>query len=154
MAKQLRATHQSANFWLYAAWLIALGATLASLALQYVAGLIPCELCWFQRVFMYPLAILLGIAVARSDDGAARYGLALSIPGGVIAGYHYSLQMLGVSASTCSAFVACTNRYIEYFGFMTIPFGSLLSFIGITVALLLVMKRSRLRRHSQPPAEQ
>lgn len=131
--------------WLWAAWLVALGATLMSLALQYVFALIPCELCWFQRIFMYPLAIILGIGVWRQDLNVTRYGLPLAVIGALIAAYHYSLQMFGGTITTCSSFVSCTTRYIEYFGFITIPFGSFVSFLAITVCLTMVLRlRARL----------
>lgn len=133
---------QKPNTWLWAAWLIALGATLMSLSLQYLFELIPCELCWYQRIFMYPLAFLLGVGIYRKDMAVARYGLPLSIVGALIAAYHYSLQMFGSTITTCSSFVSCTTRYIEYFGFITIPFGSLLSFVAISLSLYMVIRLS------------
>ncbi|GAJ40946.1 disulfide formation protein [Parageobacillus caldoxylosilyticus NBRC 107762] len=77
---------------LVSAWVISLIATLGSLYFSEILKFIPCDLCWFQRIFMYPQVVLLGIAVIRKEYGIARYSLALSVIGGTISLYHYLLQ--------------------------------------------------------------
>ncbi|KPC98964.1 Disulfide bond formation protein C [Geobacillus sp. BCO2] len=69
-------------------------ATLGSLYFSEVLGFIPCDLCWFQRIFMYPQVIILGIAIVRKDAAAARYSFTLSLIGGGISLYHYGLQKI------------------------------------------------------------
>lgn len=80
---------------LYAAWLIALLASLAVLFVGEVMGQTPCNLCWFQRAFMFPLAIVLGVACLRADAAVWTYALPLAIGGALVAGFH-SLLYLGV----------------------------------------------------------
>lgn len=77
---------------LIGAWGISLIATLGSLYFSEILKFIPCDLCWFQRIFMYPQVVLLGLAAIRKEYGIARYSLALSIIGGAISLYHYALQ--------------------------------------------------------------
>ena len=83
---------------LYAAWIVALAATFGALFIGEVMGQAPCVLCWHQRVFMFPLAIILGIACYRSDSGVWRYALPLAALGWVVAVYH-ALQYFGVIPS-------------------------------------------------------
>jgi len=80
---------------LYLAWVVALVATMGSLWLSEVRGFIPCVLCWFQRIAMYPLALLLGIAALRGDLGIRRYALALALVGWTVALIH-NLEDWGV----------------------------------------------------------
>lgn len=70
------------------AWLVALVATLGALFIGEVMLMAPCQLCWYQRIFMFPLAIVLGMAAFTEDRRGAVYGLALSLAGGAIALYH------------------------------------------------------------------
>lgn len=125
---------------LYAAWLVSLIATLGSLYFSEIRGFIPCELCWFQRIFMYPQAILLGIAAYTGDTRIKRYVLPLSIIGGCISIYHYMLQKIpGFGGNhVCKNGVPCNAQYIDWLGFITIPFLALVAFTLITVVLLLL----------------
>ncbi|OQP06877.1 disulfide bond formation protein B [Geobacillus sp. 46C-IIa] len=130
---------------LMAAWVTSLVATLGSLYFSEVLGFIPCDLCWFQRIFMYPQVIILGIAIARKDFTAARYSLALSLAGGVVSLYHYALQKIPFFqdyAISCSR-VPCTGQYINWLGFITIPFLALTAFTMIIFLSLAVMRRQR-----------
>ncbi|AGT30928.1 dihydroneopterin aldolase [Geobacillus genomosp. 3] len=130
---------------LLAAWATAFIATLGSLYFSEVLGFVPCDLCWFQRIFMYPQVIILGIAIARKDFTAARYSLALSIIGGTISLYHYSLQKIPFFqyyAISCGR-VPCTGQYINWLGFITIPFLALTAFTIIIFLNLAVMRRQR-----------
>ncbi len=128
---------------LFTAWAASFTAMLGSLYFSEIAGYEPCELCWYQRIFMYPLAFLLGIAVARKETSAAVYSLVLSGIGGFISLYHYGIQKIGFLSDTAPACgrVPCTGMYINWFGFITIPFLALTAFAIIFTASLLILKR-------------
>lgn len=118
---------------LAAAWI----ATLGSLYFSEVAGYIPCELCWYQRILMYPLAITLLVGLLRTDEHLPYYVLPLSIFGTAMGLYHYLLQkgMVG-HITACEAGVPCTTAWINWLGFITIPFLSMTAFLIITVMTL------------------
>jgi len=124
---------------LYWAWLVSAVATGGSLFLSEVLGYVPCKLCWFQRICMYPLVILLGRACLRSDRKIAGYVLPLSVLGGCISLYHYLEQKVPGFAGVlpCTAGVPCNRDYINWFGFVTIPFLALVAFILITVLMIV-----------------
>ena len=137
------------GFGLYAAWLVAVTATAGSLYFSEVRLFVPCSLCWYQRIFMYPLVILLGIASYRQDTGIVRYALPLSVLGGTVSLFHYLEQKVpGFSAPTlCRAGVPCTQEYINWLGFITIPFLALVAFTLITL-LLIGVARGRSSTHN------
>ena len=112
-------------------------ATAGSLYLSEVAGFVPCTLCWYQRIAMYPLAIVLGIAAWRGDVGVRRYAVPLASIGAVIAAYHVALQRLpGLPSGACALDVPCTAIYVERFGFVTIPVMALIGFLAILAILI------------------
>lgn len=111
---------------------VAAGATAGSLYFSEVAGFIPCELCWLQRVAMYPMAILLPMAAARRDWALLPYVLALSTAGLLVSAYHVQLQWFPDQGSFCEAVNPCTGRWVEGLGFMTIPQMAGLSFVILT----------------------
>lgn len=129
---------------LYFAWFVAVVATLGSLYFSEIRLFLPCELCWYQRIAMYPLAILLGIAAYTNDLNITKYALPFSIIGGLIAFYHYLLEKVPGFASVkpCSQGIPCDVAWINWFGFITIPFLALTAFVLITV-FLLVSKKAR-----------
>lgn len=123
-------------------WIVAASATMGSLYFSEIRGYEPCELCWVQRIFMYPLVIIIGIAYIQKNARIAVTTAAFSIIGGVISLYHYTIQkvdFMSESAPTCGR-IPCTGEYINILGFITIPFLALLSFTLIAVASLFVMK--------------
>ncbi|TJY43408.1 disulfide bond formation protein B [Cohnella pontilimi] len=124
------------------AWIVSLTATAGSLFLSDVMGYLPCKLCWFQRIFMYPLVLLLGRAAIRDDRGIAGYTLPLSVIGGLISAYHFAEQKIpGLAAMMpCTAGVPCDVDYLNWFGFITIPFMALIAFILITIFLLIARR--------------
>ncbi|MEH7095716.1 disulfide oxidoreductase [Neobacillus vireti] len=126
-------------------WVAALIATLGSLYFSEVMHFIPCMLCWYQRIFMYPLAIILGIAFYRNDQGIYRYVLPLSIVGMLISGYHTLLQKLPYlqQFEMCTTGVPCSKDYINWLGFITIPLLAFIAFTIITVSLLILARRKR-----------
>lgn len=136
---------------IYPAWIVATVAMLGSLYFSEVRLFIPCTLCWYQRILMYPLALILAIASYRQDKSVVVYALPLSILGLGVAAYHYAEQKIPSfgSAVLCRSGVPCATEYINWLGFITIPFLSLVAFAIITVLLALTAAR---RRHQQPHA--
>jgi disulfide bond formation protein DsbB len=125
---------------LWLAFLVALTATLGSLYLSEVAHFVPCKLCWYQRIAMYPLVPILGIAAWKRDTGVARYAIPLALIGAAISIYHYQLERFPNQASvSCSAEAPCTVVWIWKFHFVSIPFMALSAF-ALIVALVLVAR--------------
>jgi disulfide bond formation protein DsbB len=122
---------------LWLAWLVAAVATAGSLWLSEGAGYVPCELCWYQRICMYALPVILLIAAVRRDRDVRWYVLPQVIVGALIAGYHTQLQAFPEQKTFCSTTVPCTVRYIWEFGFVSIPFMALAAFSWILVMVLL-----------------
>ncbi|WP_337874683.1 disulfide oxidoreductase [Exiguobacterium sp.] len=131
------------KYGLYLAWLVALTATLGSLYFSEIREFVPCELCWIQRIFMYPLTIILGIAVFTDDRAVRKYVLPLTIIGGIVSLYHYLVQKVPGFAEIqpCAQGVPCSGQYINWFGFITIPFLALTAFTLITILMWNVKKR-------------
>jgi disulfide bond formation protein DsbB len=123
----------------YVAWSVALVATLGSLYFSEIRGFPPCVLCWYQRIAMYPLVIILAVGILLKDRKLTWYALPLSLVGGAIALYHVLLyyHIIPESAAPCTLGISCTTEYIEWLGFITIPFLSLIAFAGITICLIL-----------------
>jgi len=129
----------------YAAWLIALVATLGSLFFGEVMKLPPCTLCWYQRICLFPLTVLIAVGIVLRDGHLAHYTLPLAVIGLGIAVYH-NLLYYGVipeTLSPCTQAVSCSQRQIEWLGFITIPSLALVSFLSILVALVAHRRRQR-----------
>jgi disulfide bond formation protein DsbB len=126
-------------------WVAAIIATLGSLYFSEVMHFIPCTLCWYQRIFMYPLTIILGVAFYRNDQWIYRYVLPLSIIGMLISGYHTLLQKLPYlqQFEMCTTGVPCSKDYINWLGFVTIPLLAFIAFTIITVSLLIMSRRPK-----------
>lgn len=135
------------EYGLYLAWLAALIATGGSLFFSEVRQFVPCTLCWYQRILMYPLVLLLGVASFRSDRHIIPYVLPLSLLGAGIALFHYLEQKIpGFGApELCRAGVPCSTEYINWLGFITIPLLSLVAFSFISL-LLVRLVRARASR--------
>lgn len=116
---------------------VAAMATIGSLLYSEIYDLTPCRLCWYQRVAMYPLALLLGLATLWNDRSAARrYGLPLAVVGMGISGYHYLIQRFpDLEGGSCLIDVPCSAAYVWQYGFVSIPLMALAAFAAI-VALL------------------
>lgn len=126
-------------------FIVSVTATSGSLYLSEVAGFTPCILCWYQRIFMYPLVLILGTALVKKRKDVWQYVLPLCFVGIAIAAYHYFLQIFPQSFAPCSAVgfsVSCTERFFTYFGYITIPFMSLSAFLLITIGMLLTRFKS------------
>lgn len=124
---------------LYFTWAIAFASTLGSLYFSAILKLPPCVLCWYQRICMYPLAVILTVGILRQDKKVYLYVLPLSILGMLIALYHNLLyyNILAESVTPCIQGVSCTIKQIEWLGFITIPLLSLISFTVITACMFV-----------------
>lgn len=125
-------------------WITAIIAMSGSLFFSEQMGFVPCTLCWYQRILMYPLVLLLGIAFYRNDKEIYKYVLPISVLGVMMASYHYALQKIPAMSefSACTNGVPCNGQYINWFGFVTIPFLSLVAFLIITIAMIIMWKRN------------
>ncbi len=124
---------------LYVAWVIALVSTVGSLFFSEVMGLPPCVLCWYQRIAIYPLVLIIGTGIITRDGRMKYYALPLCLAGLAVSVYH-NLLYYGVVPETlapCTQGASCTERQIEWFGFVTIPLMGLASFAAVALCLLL-----------------
>jgi len=124
---------------LFGAWLVASASTLGALFFGEVMRLPPCVLCWYQRIFMFPLALILPIGLFPFDRKVVRYALPLAVIGWMFAVFHL-LLIAGVipeSIKPCTQGVPCSATVIEWFGFVNIPLLSVVAFSTI-IALLIV----------------
>ncbi len=130
---------------LFGTWLLASVAALGSLFFSEIMNFAPCSLCWYQRIFMYPMIIVLGVGLLPFDGKVVRYALPLAMGGWLTALYHTLLYegFISESAAPCSRGVSCSEDYIELLGFLSIPMLSLLAFTVIVMALLLLRKRTK-----------
>ncbi len=123
---------------------IALLATMSSLYLSEIAHLQPCMLCWYQRIAMYPLVLILGVGFALGDVGVWRYALPLSLIGLVISSYHVMLQIRpSLELVPCTSGVPCSARLVAVFGFISIPVMAGSAFLLITALLFAVRTSSQ-----------
>ena len=124
-------------------WLLASVSTTISLFFSTVLEYEPCVLCWYQRMCLFPMVLILGAGLFPTfDKSVIKYALPLSIAGGLTALYH-SLLYAGIipeNIQPCSKGVSCTEKYFELFGFVSIPMLSFVAFSTL-VALLLFLKR-------------
>ncbi len=123
---------------------ISLTSTLGSLYFSEILKLPPCLLCWYQRIFMYPLVVIFAVGIWKKDKNIPYFALPLSIIGTIVASYHNLLyyKIVPESLAPCTLGISCTTKQIEWFGFITIPFLSLLAFVSITILVLLHKKYS------------
>ncbi len=120
------------GYWKELSFGLALLATLGSLYFSNVLGYAPCHLCWFQRIFMYPLVLLLGVSWYLNTD-IVEYAVPFTTIGGGIAGYHYAIQRFSQfqSAGCSITSVSCDTQYTFYMGLVTIPLMAFTAFLGI-----------------------
>ncbi len=129
---------------LLGAWLVALTATLGALFIGEVMGQSPCVMCWYQRIFMFPLAFILLVACQRNDVGVWRYALPLATAGFGFALYHCLLYggLIEEPIVQCGLGPSCSGAEMSLFGWLPIPALSLTAFSAIIVLLVLVRRRS------------
>jgi disulfide bond formation protein DsbB len=123
------------------AWVVALVATVGSLMYSELFHYVPCRLCWFQRIAMYPLAIVLLVGAVRREVAVKYYAIPIALIGLVISVYHNVLQFYpSLEGTSCDPLVPCSARSIEMFGFMDLPFMAGAGFIVIAVLLTFYTK--------------
>ena len=123
------------------AWVVALVATVGSLMYSELFHYVPCRLCWFQRIAMYPLAIVLLVGAIRREVAVKFYAIPIALIGLVISVYHNVLQFYpSLEGTSCDPLVPCSARSIEMFGFMDLPLMAGAGFIVIAVLLAFYTK--------------
>jgi len=130
------------KYLLYIAWGQTLVATLGSLYFSEIAHFPPCVLCWYQRIFMYPLTLVIPVGIVRKDKHLPFYVLPLATIGALIAAYHNLLyyKIIPEAALPCALGVSCTSKFIEFFGFVTIPFLSFVAFVIVIGCMVFYLR--------------
>ena len=129
---------------LLTAWLVAVIATAGALFIGEVMLMVPCQLCWYQRIAMFPLALILGIACFSEDRRGAIYALPLALAGTAIAAYH-TLLVAGVIPKSwipCGAGVSCADQKLEILNGVQIPWLSLIAFAAISLLLIQFLRKT------------
>ncbi len=122
----------------WTAWVTALIGTIGSLYFSLGLGWVPCDLCWYQRICLYPLTVILVIGLWRKSIDLEYYVLPLSLTGAGLALYHYLLQKTTwFAAPVCLSGVSCTVTYLDWFGVITIPLLAFMAFLIISGAVIL-----------------
>jgi disulfide bond formation protein DsbB len=129
---------------LWLAWGFGFLATAGSLFFSEFSNFIPCRLCWFQRIGMYPLAAILLIAAIRRDTrGGALYGLPLAAFGAIVSIYHIYIEYHPeAETAACKVGASCTVKWIDKLGYITIPVLALTTFVAIIVLLSMALSRT------------
>lgn len=131
--------------WLSGAWAVALVSTFAAIFIGEVMGMTPCQLCWYQRILMFPLAVILGMAAFGNDRRGAIYSMPLAMGGVAVAGYHTALVAGWVPQwwIPCGAGPSCSDQKLVILGNIQIPWLSLLAFSAIVALLLFYLRKTR-----------
>lgn len=142
-------TKQNSNM-IFISWIVAMFATVGSLFFSVVMEFTPCSLCWYQRVAMYPIALILLFGVYDEDQNSMRVSAPFIIIGWAIALYHNLLQweIIPESASPCLSGVPCSAKWINWFGFISIPFLSLVAFTILLITLTIYFKNQKAIRNN------
>lgn len=142
LSGRLRDAVEDNGLWL--AWAIAAVATAGSLYYSEIAGFTPCKLCWYQRIAMYPLSVILGIAAFRHDHLVRRYVIPIVSIGAAISIYHYLIERFPSWAGdgSCDPTAPCTTVWVWQFHFISIPFMALSGFAAIAALLWLLPHRT------------
>jgi disulfide bond formation protein DsbB len=130
------------------ALVVAAATTAGSLYYSEIVGYIPCELCWYQRIFMYPLAVVLAVGVIRRDRSVVWYAAPLVVIGAPISLYHWLVERVPSLAegSSCSVFVPCSVPYFEELGYITLSFMALSAFLLVGALLVVTIVHDRTAR--------
>ena len=128
---------------LFLAWLVASASTLGSLFFSLVMEFAPCPLCWYQRICLFPLVIILARGLFPFDRSVVKYAVPLAVAGWLVSAYH-NLIYVGVipeSMQPCSKGVSCSEEYLD-FGFLSIPLLALISFTALVLMLTILKRRN------------
>lgn len=129
---------------IWLAWLVAAVATIGSLIYSEVIHFVPCRLCWFQRIAMYPMGIILFVGAIRREAVVKYYALPLALGGALISVWHYIVQTFpSLEGGSCDVNNPCSAKYVDVFGFVSIPFMAGAGFIVISVLLSLYVSTNR-----------
>ena len=122
----------------FGVWLIATVATLGALFMSEIMGFEPCVLCWYQRIFMFPLVFILAIGLFPFDPKVVRYALPLAVIGLLVAGFHLLLTAgyIPETLTPCRQGIPCSTIQVEWLGFVTIPLLSFFAFLVINALLI------------------
>ncbi len=134
-------THSNIRQWsLFLTWLITLIVLLTTLYFSNVLGFPVCPLCWYQRICIYPLALIIGIATFRNDGDIALYTIPMTLIGMAFALLQYIEQIVPTFRPmlVCGQGASCHMMHIHYFGFITLPLLSLIACIIMTFLLFIV----------------
>ncbi|MCQ4633440.1 disulfide bond formation protein B [Shinella sp. CPCC 100929] len=144
MNRTHNASHESGWSALFLAWLISLVASGGALFVGEIMGQAPCILCWYQRVFMFPLAVILAIAALSADNGIWRYALPLALGGLSIAGYHVLLYygLIPEGIVPCGQGPSCADAKMTVFGWVPLPVLSFAAFAAITILLHAIRRNT------------
>lgn len=125
------------DIYLYLSWLTVLVSIAGSFFFSSYMKLPPCDLCWYQRIFMFPLIIILAVGYLLKDRNIYFYSLPVILCGWVVAAYHNLLyyKLISTSLIPCTGGISCTDRQLDLLGFISIP---LMSFVSFTVLLTLI----------------
>ena len=128
----------------FCAWLIAFVSTLGSLFFSYVMEFAPCVLCWYQRICLFPLVLILARGLFPFDPKASKYALPLAGVGWCLAAYHSLLyaEWIPADMQPCTQGVSCTEVHIKLFGFLSIPYLSLIAFTLLSTILIVLQRRT------------
>jgi Disulfide bond formation protein DsbB len=121
------------------AWLVATVATVGSLYYSEVANFVPCRLCWYQRICMYPLAVILLVGLLRRDRGVRWYAAPFVVVGAPLALYHWLVERVAwfAEGTSCSAEAPCSVPWFEELGYVTLAFMSMSAFLLIGTLLIV-----------------
>lgn len=130
---------------LLAAWGITAASALGSIFFSHVMAFPPCILCWYQRICLFPLVVILARGLFPFDRSVVKFALPLAGLGWAVALYHTLLYsgVISQELQPCTQGVSCTEKYIELFGFISIPMMSLFAFTLVTALLITLKKRTR-----------
>jgi disulfide bond formation protein DsbB len=134
VARTVLESVSGAALWL--SFVVPAGAVIGSLYMSEVANYTPCNLCWYQRIAMYPLALVLLIAAVRRDAAVRWYAIPIAVVGLVISVYHYFVEWFPqIETNVCSLTVPCTTIWFREFGFISLPLMAASAFVFVIAVL-------------------
>ncbi|AXX95489.1 disulfide oxidoreductase [Arcobacter ellisii] len=144
ISSDIKRSNFSSLTFIFLAFLVSLVATLGSLFFSEIMHFIPCSLCWYQRIFMYPLVLLFLVNLLYPDDKIFKYSFPLVIIGLLISIYQNLLiyKVIPENLSPCVSGIPCSVDYLNWFGFITIPLLSFFSYTTILILLILFKRKS------------
>lgn len=124
-------------------FLMALLGTVGSLFFSEILKYPPCSLCWYQRIFLFPLVFVFGVGLWREDANYKFYAFPLALTGFIISLYHNLLYfgVISEALSPCTAGLSCSAKQLQLFGFVTIPFLAAICFLTLSSLLTFAIAR-------------